>query len=230
MAQKILGIDLGTNSIGLSLRDVDKGNQLKDQLVYFSSCRSGVGKNERGQEYSYAAERTKYRQARRRLQSRHRRLWATLQLLMDNDCCPISKESLEQWKKYKKGEYDHKYPIDDIPFNNWIKLDFDGNGKREYDSPYQLRKALAETQFDFTKQEDRYMLGRALYHIAQRRGFKSSKGESLKQEKTDEETDVDIVSLMKESETKESSKLIAYMQDKTLLLLVRHLQNSKAKE
>lgn len=218
MSQRILGLDLGTNSIGLSLRDVDNYNQLKDQLVYFSSCvfRSGVGKNERKQEYSYAAERTEYRQSRRKHQSRHQRLWATLQLLIDNNFCPLAKESLERWQKCKKGEYDHQYPIDDIPFNNWIKLDFDGDGKPEYHNPYQLRMELAELQFDFTKQIDRYKLGRALYHIAQRRGFKSSKGKTLSQKDEEAGSDVDIVSLMKDSEAKECSKLTAYM-EKNLL-------------
>ncbi len=217
MSQKILGIDLGTNSIGLSLRNVDNGNQLKDQLEYFSSSifQSGVGKNEKDKknpEYSFAAERTTYRMTRRRLRSRHRRLWATLQLLIDNDCCPLSKESLEEWKEYKKGGEGHRYPIDDIPFNNWIKLDFDADGKPDYTSPYQLRKSLAEEQLDFKQKQNRYKLGRALYHIAQRRGFKSSKGESL--DNIDSEDDsIDVISLMKESESKKSSKLSAYMKE-----------------
>lgn len=208
MSQKILGIDLGTNSIGLSLRDLDNGNQLKNQLVYFSSFvfRSGVGKNKKGKEFSYAAERTQYRMAHRRLQSRHRRLWATLQLLIENDCCPLSMESLMKWKKYKKDGEGHIYPIDDVSFDNWIKLDFDADGKPDYTSPYQLRKALTEQQFDFNQQVDRYKLGRALYHIAQRRGFKSSIGESLNEVEADDES-VDIVSLMKESELSDLQKI-----------------------
>lgn len=217
MSQKILGVDLGTNSIGLSLRDVDNGGQLKDQLVYFSSFifRSGVGKDNQGNEMSYASERTHYRMARRRLQSRHRRLWATLQLLIDNDCCPLSKENLKEWKGYKKNGGGHKYPIDDVPFNNWIKLDFDADGRPDYTSPYQLRKALVEEQFDFRRQENRYKLGRALYHIAQRRGFKSNKGESLNGVEPEDDS-MDIISLMKESELKKSSKLSTYMKDHNL--------------
>lgn len=217
MSQKILGIDLGTNSIGLSLRDVDKGNQLKQQLVYFSSSifRSGVGKDNKGKEFSYAAERTQYRMAHRRLQNRHRRLWATLQLLIEYDCCPLSRESLKKWKKYKKDGEGHIYPIDDLSFDNWIKLDFDADGKPDYTSPNQLRKALTEQQFDFNQQVDRYKLGRALYHIAQRRGFKSSKGEFLNDVKADDS--VDIVSLMKESELMKSSELSEYMKKHDLV-------------
>lgn len=34
MAGKILGIDLGTNSLGIALRDPDKGKNLIDQIEY----------------------------------------------------------------------------------------------------------------------------------------------------------------------------------------------------
>ena len=37
MVQKIFGIDLGTNSIGTSVRNTDLGNNLVDQLEFFSS-------------------------------------------------------------------------------------------------------------------------------------------------------------------------------------------------
>ena len=59
---KIVGFDLGTNSIGISIRNRDKGSDIKDQLEYFSSIifKSGVGKGKTG-EFSYAAERTKKR-------------------------------------------------------------------------------------------------------------------------------------------------------------------------
>lgn len=98
MTQKILGLDLGTSSIGLALRDVDHGENLKDQLVYFSSdiFKAGVGKDKTG-EYSFAAERTKHRQSRRLYQTRRLKLWSTLHLLKKYDLCPISDESLHQY-------------------------------------------------------------------------------------------------------------------------------------
>ena len=57
---KILGLDLGTNSIGLALRNTDNGDSIKDQLELFTSIifKSGVGTAKTG-EFSYAAERTK---------------------------------------------------------------------------------------------------------------------------------------------------------------------------
>lgn len=63
---KILGIDLGTGSIGLALRNPDLGSNLTSQLEYFSSdiFQAGVGIDKTG-EYSLAAERTANRQSRR---------------------------------------------------------------------------------------------------------------------------------------------------------------------
>ena len=53
MVQKILGIDLGTNSIGTSVRNTDLGNNLVDQLEFFSSdiFNASVSKNTNGREY-----------------------------------------------------------------------------------------------------------------------------------------------------------------------------------
>ena len=55
MEGKILGIDLGTNSIGLAVRNTDNGNNIVDQLEYYTSIifKSGVGNGDKG-EFSYA--------------------------------------------------------------------------------------------------------------------------------------------------------------------------------
>lgn len=212
MTEKILGIDLGTNSIGISVRNKDLGNDIKDQLEYFSSdiFNSGVGNGKSG-EYSYAAERTKHRGSRRLNDHRRRRLWATLKLLIKEGFCPMSPESLERWSVYDKTKkLFRQYPINDELFNAWIKLDFDGDGKPDYSSPYQLRRQLATEQIDLSIQENRYKLGRALYHIAQRRGFKSSKGETISEQEKIETTTIseeDIVESMQKSEIKLSTGL-----------------------
>jgi CRISPR-associated endonuclease Csn1 len=67
------------------------------------------------------------------------------------------------------------YPVDNLGFQNWIKLDFNGDSIPDYRSPYQLRKELILKQLDLLNEVDRYKIGRAFYHIAQRRGFKSSR-------------------------------------------------------
>ena len=65
MSQKILGIDLGTNSLGIALRDPDLGGNISEQLEYYTSIifQAGVGTGKSG-EFSFAAERRKYRSAR----------------------------------------------------------------------------------------------------------------------------------------------------------------------
>ena len=219
MAQKILGIDLGSSSIGMALRNPNINDNLVEQLEYYSVdiFKAGVGMNKSG-EYSLAAERTKNRQTRRLYETRRRRLWATLDLLIKEGYCPMKMDSLTKWKTYNKSKgLFRKYPIDDIDFDKWIKLDFDGDGKPDYSSPYQLREELMQRQFDFSITQERYKLGRALYHIAQRRGFKSSKGETIKeQEDTDSQPSEDLVNSMKKSEEKLSKELISFMDENNL--------------
>ena len=215
---KTIGLDLGTNSIGISVRDTDKGSEIIDQLEYFSSgiFKSGVGNGKSG-EFSYAAERTKKRSTRRLYMARKYRIWATLKLLIENDYCPLHMEDLEKWSKYDKAKgLKRKYPIEAMKFEQWVRLDFDGDGIADYSSPFQLRAELMERQFDFTQEIERYKLGRALYHIAQRRGFKSSKGETIKEQEKNESTDIgnvdiDVVDALKKSEEKKSGKLVEFM-------------------
>ena len=100
---KILGIDAGTNSLGLFVRNTDNGHNFIDQIQFFNSIifKSGVGKGKTG-EYSYASKRTKYRSTRRLYQARKYRIWSTLKLLIEYDYCPLSMEDLEKWCKYDK--------------------------------------------------------------------------------------------------------------------------------
>ncbi|MBR1834933.1 MAG: hypothetical protein IJ785_05465 [Bacteroidales bacterium] len=219
MEGKIIGIDLGTNSIGLAVRNADNGNDIIEQLEYYTSIifKSGVGNGDKG-EYSYAAERTRFRSTRRLYQSRKYRIWATLRLLIEHGCCPLTNEELDQWSKYDKSKgLKRQYPIDAIEFEQWVRLDFNGDGTPEYNSPYQLREELMDRQIDWDDQTDRYKFGRAMYHIAQRRGFKSSKGETLKEANEDEDSStLDISAAMKKSEEKKSKSLKEYMDKNNL--------------
>ncbi|MCE2957466.1 MAG: hypothetical protein LW841_09940 [Flammeovirgaceae bacterium] len=139
----------------------------------------GVGE-EKNVEYSFAAQRTSKRSIRRLYQARKYKLWETLEVLRRNGYCPISEEGLNQWRWYKKSEgYFRKYPVNDVAFAQWIKLDFNGDGKPDYTSPYQLRQELINEKLDFSQGINKHKLGRALYHIAQHRAFKSSKKVNL---------------------------------------------------
>jgi len=208
---KILGLDLGTNSIGWALRNPDL---IENQIEKFGvlTFPTGVGKDERGRyTKSYAAERTKKRSTRRLYQARKYRLWATLEDLINEGYCPLSIEALNRWRYYNKEEArknnnaGRMYPIENLAFDAWVKLDFNNDKKPDYRSPYQLRKELAETKLDFTKEENRFKLGRALYHIAQRRGFKSSR------KKTDDTKEAEIsdnIEDLQYSEKKKNKKII----------------------
>lgn len=131
--EKILGIDLGTNSIGATLRE---GKEFHWYGVY--TFKKGVGEGKAG-EYSYAAERTSNRASRRLYNARRYRIWATLDFLIKNEFCPLTIEKLDKWRKYSK-ENGREFPVDEREFQSWIKLDFNNDGSPDYSSPYQLRR------------------------------------------------------------------------------------------
>ena len=214
MIEKILGIDPGTNSLGIAVREPMRAKDLIDQITYFSVDTFDTS-TEKGK--SLAAKRTETKQPRRLRDTRRRRLWATLQLLIDYKLCPMKQESLDMWRTYNKNKkLFRKYPIDDIEFENWIKLDFNEDGIADYSSPYQLRCELVTVQLDLNDTHNRYKLGRALYHIAQRRAFKSSKGETIasQEEEANEGNIEDVAEAMKASETKMSKVLSDLMKEK----------------
>lgn len=232
---KVYGIDLGTNSIGWALRNTDlTDNQIEKFGVL--TFNKGVGLSKSG-EYSYAADRTKKRSTRRLYQARKYRLWATLEHLITEGYCPLSINDLNKWRYYNKEEARNNnnagrvYPVDNLAFDTWIKLDFNNDGRPDYASPYQLRHELATTKLDFTKEENRFKLGRALYHIAQRRGFKSSrKGADDTKEK--EISDNDTLDLQY-SEKKKNKNIIElfgkYPQAKIIGSLFALLENDNVR-
>lgn len=222
MKEKVVGIDLGTGSLGILLRNLELGDNIIDQLEWFSvtTFNAGTGMSQTG-EYTLASDRRTHIQSRRLKEHSRWKRWATLTLLIEHDMCPMNPDSLEKWRVYdKKRNLKREYPIDDLAFNQWIKLDFDGDGIPDYTSPFQLRRELVEKQLDFSQPENRYRLGRAIYHIALHRGFKSSKGETLAElEDENKGTQIsadDIDNAMKKSEEKKSKDLTEYMESHQL--------------
>lgn len=163
---KTLGLDLGTNSIGWAIVE-DGGNEHKliDRGVYIFS--EGV-KIEKGVESSKAAERTGFRLARRQKFRRRLRKYETLKVLIENNMCPLTIEDLEKWAKYKKREK-REYPKNK-EFLDWLKTDEATNK-----NPYYFRSMSVKNKLPL------YDVGRALYHIAQRRGYKSNRLETTKE-------------------------------------------------
>lgn len=166
---KILGLDLGTNSIGWAIVETEnnKSFELIEKGVHI--FQEGV-KIEKGIEGSKAEERTNYRSARR-LKYRHKlRKISTLRELIKNDYCPkLTQQELNDWR-FKK-----KYPENDN-FRLWL-LTKDNSNK----NPYYFRNIAVTEKLDLSFTENRYNVGRAFYHLAQRRGFLSNRLEGTKE-------------------------------------------------
>ena len=157
---KKLGLDLGTNSIGWGIIDTNNTEKpIQNCGVYIFP--EGV-KIEKGVESSKASERTGYRSARRLKFRRKLRKYETLKVLIENNMCPLTMEELEKWRKEKV------YPSSQ-GFIEWYRTDEVNNWE-----PYFLRKKCVE------EKAENYEIGRALYHITQRRGFLSNRKESTK--------------------------------------------------
>ncbi len=146
MAQ-ILGLDLGTNSIGWAIVD-DKNQQiinLGSRIFPMGVDNLGDGDNE----LSKNASRTGARGVRRQFFRRRLCKKVLLKALSKHNMCPLAREDFETWKRNKQ------FPTDTLA--SWFAL-----------NPYELRnKAITE---ELTLQE----LGRVFYHLIQRRGFLSN--------------------------------------------------------
>lgn len=171
--RKILGLDLGTNSIGWAIRDIDEiENQIIDKGVL--TFEKGVGE-EKGNEVPLVKKRTECRSKRRNYQAEKYRKWEMLKCLIENNpkMCPLTIDELNGWRKYDKSN-ERVYPRRK-EFFNWLKLDLNEDGKIDFDNPYHLRKIVAEKKID-----NPLILGRALYHLVQRRGFRGRDEEESK--------------------------------------------------
>ena len=165
--ERILGIDTGTNSLGWAIveKEGDSYRLLHKGTNIFSE---GV-KIEKGIESSRAAERTEHRAVRRHYWRRKVRKISLLKILIDNHLCPsIPKESLREWRLKKV------YPKDEA-FMSWL-LTEDKTGV----NPYHFRYLCLTQKLDLSNPTQRYILGRALYHLNQRRGFLSNRKETTK--------------------------------------------------
>lgn len=144
---KILGLDLGTNSIGWALID-DKDNK----IIGIGSRIFPVGVDNLGDgegELSKNASRTSARGIRRQFFRKRLRKKILLKELSILDMCPLTEVDFENWKMTKK------FPSQKLA--SWFAL-----------NPYELRhKALSEA---LTFEE----IGRVFYHMIQRRGFLSN--------------------------------------------------------
>ena len=166
MKKRILGLDTGTNSLGWAVVDRDEYDNytlVKHGGLIFQE---GV-KIEKKVESSKAAERTGYRSLRKHYFRRRLRKIEVLRVLIKYNLCPyLSDELLHAWHVHKT------YPkIDD--FMLWQRTS-DNDDK----NPYYYRHLCLHQKLDLERQDERYILGRAFYHLAQRRGFLSNRLDS----------------------------------------------------
>ena len=172
MKKRILGIDTGTNSLGWAVVDKnDDGNYClvrKGSLIF----QEGV-KIEKGIESSKAAERTSHRALRKQYFRRRLRKIEILKVLIEYGWCPyLSAEDLHNWHTKKI------YPIDEA-FISWQRTN------DNYDeNPYYYRHLCLHKKLNLNDRGAAYILGRAMYHLAQRRGFLSNRLEQGNDDET----------------------------------------------
>ena len=154
---RILGLDVGTNSLGWAILDPFQKRFTDAGVVVFQQ---GIP-DEKGREAerSPAAERRAFRAARRLKFRRRLRKYHTLKVLIANQMCPLTMAELQNW--IRNG----KFPIENRNFISWL-------GSTKENNPYYFRAKAAERKLPPLE------LGRAFYHLAIRRGFRSSRKES----------------------------------------------------
>ena len=172
MKKRILGIDTGTNSLGWAVVDKNENGTFSLKSKGCLIFPEGV-KLEKGIESSKAADRTAHRALRKTYFRRRLRKIEVLKALIDLDWCPyLSPDALHQWHVKKK------YPMDDA-FISWQRTN-DNLDK----NPYYYRHICLHKTLNLKERNDKYILGRAMYHLAQRRGFLSNRLEQGENEET----------------------------------------------
>ena len=155
---KKLGLDLGSSSAGWFLRE-------DNEILKFGSVvfESGMVKGTSGYS-SPTKDRRETRLKRNPIRSRKYRKQLILKKLSSHDMVPLEISEIKQWSSYSKSRTNN-FP-NNPKFLKWLSCDFSFADGKNYKNPYELRvKALNEK---LTPLE----LGRVLYHITQRRGFK----------------------------------------------------------
>ncbi|GGP05104.1 hypothetical protein GCM10010992_19970 [Cloacibacterium rupense] len=194
MSNKKFGIDLGTNSYGWAIRNFDlEENQIeKAGVIRFGS---GVGIDKSGSVFTFASVRTKGRGVRNRYKSEKNRKFELLKYLIKYKYVPLTENELKSWKNYvhpnlRTNEIiSRKFPKENIKFLNWLQNDFSYLDFDEKLNIYEIRAKLVNEKIE-DEILRKHLLGRVLYHIANHRGFKSSK--KVKENIEDDNAEDDI--------------------------------------
>ena len=153
---RVLGLDLGSNSIGWAIIDDSKNTIIGTGVRIFPEGVENLGDGVR--EISRNASRRGARQQRRSHYRRRLRKKKLLFALIEHHLCPISADDARVW--YETGKFPTSTHISD-----WFKM-----------NPYDLRSKAA------TERIELHELGRVFFHMSQRRGFLSNSRSAMKQE------------------------------------------------
>lgn len=148
----ILGLDLGSNSIGWALVEAPRGKPRRVVKAGVRAFDAGVNLNEKGEKGSKNFDRRMARGRRRLLHRRRRRMDKTLHELQRGGWLP-------------KGELKDNAAAADADWEALLRLD-----------PYELRSRALDVKLE------PYEFGRAIYHLAKRRGFQSNRKSEPKKE------------------------------------------------
>ncbi|MCF8226908.1 MAG: hypothetical protein K9J30_13610 [Bacteroidales bacterium] len=154
---KILGLDLGSNSLGWAIVDDEAQTIIDSGVRIFPEGVENLGDGER--EKSRNAQRREHRQTRRQFFRKRLRKTHLLRLLIDQGMCPLSHDALDRYAKWHKDEKKEgrKFP-DSEEFVAWLRM-----------NPYALRKKALDDSLTH------HEMGRVLYHMIMRRGFLSGR-------------------------------------------------------
>jgi len=193
---KILGLDLGTNSIGWAVVDSEEKKIIDANVRIFPEgvVKESIGKGDG--EQSKNSTRRDSRQSRRQFYRKRLRKIKLLEVLISQKMCPLDASDLKKWKNWDcELKSDGRVFPDTPSFMRWIRM-----------NPYELRsKALTQ---EVSKEE----LGRIFYHLIQRRGFLSSrKGKEDTSIFTKGNSDENILSINYTKEQIENTTLGAYL-------------------
>ncbi len=152
---KILGLDLGTNSIGWAVVDDEKNKILGMGSRIFPMGVSNLGEGDN--EQSKNAARTEARSKRRQFYRKRIRKRILLSELSKSKMCPIDTKLIRDWNNNKI--------LNDESLVSWFKK-----------NPYLLRAKAVEEKIELDE------LGRIFYHMIQRRGFQSNSRSASKED------------------------------------------------
>ncbi len=195
-----VGVDIGANSIGWMVFSCTGENEgdykqmtgLVDAgvRVFEEGVEGGLEALQKGQEKSRNTTRRDKRQIRRQLERRAMRTFGLFQLLQERALLPESKFGVsgnnmtDRWKTtVERAERDEVLRrLDQELLDKW-KTKLESEGKPEEEIlllPKRFHYMLRARALD--EKLDDYDLGRALYHLGQRRGFESNRKVSKKDE------------------------------------------------